>query len=63
VNITGDGNVCVLSSKETLTTKVENPVWQIPARTNISADALFVLRLENGRIAEIVEKLYICYHK
>jgi hypothetical protein len=51
--ITGDGNVCVLSFKETLTTKVENPLWKIPAGATINADALFVLRVENGKLAEV----------
>jgi hypothetical protein len=51
--ITGDGNVCVLSQKETLTTKAEIPIWKIPAGATITADGLFVLRLENGRIVEM----------
>ena len=51
--ITGDGNVAVLSLRQKMTLTVENPVFQIPAGSTVNADAMFALRLENDRIAEI----------
>lgn len=50
--VTGDGNVCVLSLKETMTFISEHPVISVPAGTTIEFDAFFVLRLENGKINE-----------
>jgi len=52
--VTGDGNV--VSTKQKSTLKVENPVFKIPAGSTISADAFFILRLENDRIAEVWTK-------
>lgn len=51
--ITGDGNVCAVSFKETMTAKVENPMFQIAAGSTVNVDAMFVLRCENDRVAEI----------
>ena len=51
--ITGDGNIAVLSCIQKMTTKVEHPVLKIPAGSKITADAFFVLRRENDKIAEI----------
>ena len=50
--VTGDGNVCVLSIKETMTFVTEHPVVSVPAGKTIEFDALFVLRRENEKIAE-----------
>ena len=51
--ITGDGNVCALSFKETFTAKVDNPMLQMSAGSTVNIDALFVLRCENDKVAEI----------
>ena len=51
--ITGDGNVGVLSFKETATLTADNPVFKIPAGTTIDVDGLMVIRRENDRVAEI----------
>jgi predicted ester cyclase len=49
--ITGDGNVFAIAFKETFTPKVDIPI--APAGSNVNIDALFVLRCENNKIAEI----------
>ena len=51
--ITGDGNVAVVSLKQKVTYKVENPTFKIPPGSTADADALFVLRRQEGRVAEI----------
>lgn len=50
--VIGDGDVCVLSIKETMTFKEEFPVISAPAGATIVFDAFFVLRRENGKVAE-----------
>jgi predicted ester cyclase len=51
--ITGDGNVFAISFQETFTPKVEIPNFKAPAGSTVNIDALFVLRCENDKIAEI----------
>ncbi len=51
--ITGDGNVAVLSFKETATLTTDNPILQIPAGSTIDVDGFMVLRRKNDRVAEI----------
>ena len=51
--VTGDGNVAVVSLKQKVTLKVENPIFKIPAGSTVNSDAFFVLRRENDKIAEI----------
>ena len=51
--ITGDGNVCAISFKETFTAKVDNPMLQMSAGSTVNIDALFVLRCENDKLAEV----------
>jgi len=51
--VTGEGNIAVLSLKQKMTLTVDNPVFKIPAGATVNADAFFVLRRENDRIAEI----------
>ena len=51
--ITGDGNVAVLSLKQVMTLTTDNEAFKIPAGSTINADAFFVLRQENDRVAEI----------
>ena len=51
--VIGDGNVAVVSSKQKLTCRVENPIFKIPAGTTVDTDMLCVLRRENDRVAEI----------
>jgi len=50
--VTGDGNVCVLSLKETMAFVDKHPVISVPVGATIEFDAFFVLRLENGKITE-----------
>jgi hypothetical protein len=50
--ITGDGNVGVLSLKQSVKFLVDNPVLSLKAGANVDVDAFFVLRLENGKAAE-----------
>lgn len=50
--VTGDGDVCVLSIKETMTFAEEFPAISAPAGATIEFDAFFVLRRENGKVAE-----------
>ncbi len=50
--IIGDGNVCVLSLKETVKLGVESPALSLPAGSTIVIDALFVLRIDNNKVAE-----------
>jgi len=50
--VTGDGNVCVLSLKETMTFINKHPVIPVPVGATIEFDAFFVLRLENEKITE-----------
>ena len=49
--LTGDGNVCAISFKESFKPKVDIPI--APAGSTVNIDALFVLRYENDKIAEI----------
>ena len=51
--VTGDGNVAVLSLIQKMTVTVDNPIFKITAGSTVNADAFFVLRRENDRIAEI----------
>jgi len=50
--VTGDGDVCVLSIKETMTFIDEFPAISAPAGATIVFDAFFILRRENGKVAE-----------
>lgn|GEM_PF-2768660 len=50
--VVGDGNVCVLSIKETMTFAKEFPAISAPAGSTIEFDAFFVLRRENDRVVE-----------
>ena len=50
--VAGDGDVCVLSIKETMTFAEEFPAILAPAGATIVFDAFFVLRRENGKVAE-----------
>ncbi len=50
--VAGDGDVCVLSIKETMTFKEEFPAISAPAGATIVFDAFFVLRRANGKVAE-----------
>jgi len=50
--VTGDGNVCVLSIKETMTFIDEYPVIAAPVGATIEFDAFFVLRRENDKVVE-----------
>jgi hypothetical protein len=51
--VTGNGNVAVLSLKQKMTLTVDNPIFKIPAGSTVNADAFFVLRRENEKVAEI----------
>lgn len=51
--IVGDGDVCVLSIKETMTFAKEYPAISAPAGATIEFDAFFVLRREKDRVAEV----------
>jgi len=50
--VVGDGNICVLSIKETITFIKDYPVIRAQAGTTVEFDAFFVLRRENDRVAE-----------
>jgi hypothetical protein len=50
--VTGDGDVCVLSIKETMTFAEEFPAISAPAGATIEFDAFFVLRRENDKVTE-----------
>jgi hypothetical protein len=50
--VVGDGDVCVLSIKETMTFAKEFLAISAPAGATVEFDALFVLRRENDRVAE-----------
>jgi hypothetical protein len=50
--VVGDGDVCVLSIKETMTFVKEYPAISAPAGATIEFDAFFVLRRENDKVAE-----------
>ena len=52
-NVTGDGNVAVLSFRMTYTLTADNPILQITAGSTIDVDGFMVLRRENDRVAEI----------
>ncbi len=49
--VVGDGDVCVLSIKETMTFAKEFPAISAPAGATIVFDAFFVLRRENDKVA------------
>lgn len=50
--VVGDGDICVLSIKETMTFKEEFPAISAPAGATIVFDAFFVLRRESDKVAE-----------
>jgi hypothetical protein len=50
--VTGDGDVCVLSIRETMTFAEEFPAISAPAGATIEFDAFFVLRRENNKVVE-----------
>jgi len=50
--LTGDGNVFALSYKSHAKYAVEVPAMSIPAGATVVSDALFVFRLDGGKIAE-----------
>jgi hypothetical protein len=50
--VTGDGNLCVLSIKETMTFIEEYPVISVPAGATVNFDAFFILRRENEKVVE-----------
>ena len=50
--VTGDGDVCVLSIKETMTFAEEFPAISAPAGATIIFDAFFILRRENDKVTE-----------
>ena len=50
--VTGDGDVCLLSIKETMTFIDEFPAILAPAGATIEFDAFFILRRENDKVAE-----------
>lgn len=50
--VTGDGDVCVLSIKETMAFIDEYPAISAPAGATIEFDAFFVLRRENEKTVE-----------
>jgi hypothetical protein len=50
--VVGDGNVCILSIKETITFTEDYPAIQARGGTTVEFDAFFVLRRENDRVAE-----------
>lgn len=50
--VVGDGDVCVLSIKESMTFAEEFPAISASAGVTIEFDAFFVLRRENDKVAE-----------
>lgn len=50
--VAGDGDVCVLSIKETMTFADEYPAISAPAGVTIEFEAFFVLRRENDKVTE-----------
>ena len=55
--VTGDGNIAIFNYKSSGRAKVEMPAMSIPEGATISNDAMFVLRRENDKVAEIWIKL------
>jgi hypothetical protein len=53
--LVGEGNLFALAYKSTFTVIQEMPGIPIPVGTQASADAMFVLRLQNGKVIEAWE--------
>jgi hypothetical protein len=54
--LVGEGNLLALSQRGTYKLLKEFPGSTIPVGKTISSDAIFLLRLNNGKVVEVWEK-------